>query len=85
MDPLRFVDGIPLKEKPSSEDKESVVQALRTFYCRFLSEDPMEGTAFDHQVLDALDLILLHPELWELKKRLRAETSGSPRASCSSA
>lgn len=71
MDCLEFVSGIPMKERPDTSDKRDVVQALRTFYCRFFAEDGVEGTSFDGQVLDALDLILLHPELWQLKRDLR--------------
>lgn len=73
MDPIEFVSGIPFKVKPDTEDKAKVVQALCTFYCRFLSEDPIDGTSFDCQVLDALALIREYPELWELRREKRLQ------------
>jgi hypothetical protein len=75
MTALEFVSGIPLKCRPDIDDKADVVQALKTFYCRFLCEDGIEGSAFDSQVLDALDLILLHPDLWELKRDAQNSSS----------
>ena len=76
MDPVHFVDGIA-SENVDTADKTRVVQALRTFYCRHFAEDGIEGTSFDCQVLDALDLILLYPELWELKRDILAGVRNS--------
>lgn len=54
MNPVEFVTGIPQKARPDIDDKEQVVQALRAFYCKFLCEDPIDGSKFDLLVLDKL-------------------------------
>ncbi len=73
MDPSDFVAGIPLKAEIDTDSKPAVVAALRMFYCRFFAGDRTDGSSFDCQVLDALDLILEYPELWELKRANRAQ------------
>lgn len=41
-----------------TSDKKDVVQALKTFYSRYLAEDKQDGTAFDDMVIDALESII---------------------------
>lgn len=68
MDPSSFVAGIPRKAEIDTTDKKAVVEALKMFYCRFFADYVTEGSSFDCQVLDALNLILEYPDLWNLKR-----------------
>lgn len=55
---LDFVSHIPFPDGGfSPSTREEVLQALKTFYCRFFAEDGREGSVFDGEVLDALDAV----------------------------
>lgn len=60
MNPIDFVEFLKNiknteSHKGSREDK---IQALKTFFCCFFSEDPQDGSDFDCEVLRRLDEVL---------------------------
>ncbi len=36
-------------------DRQKIIRALRVYYCETLVEDPIDGSSFDNEVLNALD------------------------------
>lgn len=68
---LQWASGIMhcVARSPVTSDKQAVVDAMKCIYGRFFASG-REGDAFDDNVFDALDLILVHPELWKVKRAI---------------